>query len=164
MAWKPGESGNPKGRPPLAPEMNDALRLSAARLLETMPNAHLTAHGLLSAVYRNDEYPLALRLRCAEAALPYEKPRLSATAVLETGNESLAARLRAAQIRVGVRAADVIALARDEQDKADAADATLTAPFTVEGVSEAAGVPPLLEGQAEAVTIAAPIGRTEDYI
>lgn len=35
------------------------------------------AHALLMLVYKSDESPLSMRVTCAIAALPYEKPRLA---------------------------------------------------------------------------------------
>jgi hypothetical protein len=36
------------------------------------------AHALLTAIYKNPEQPIALRLDAAKAAIGYEKPRLAA--------------------------------------------------------------------------------------
>lgn len=164
MTFKAGQSGNPKGRPPLAPEMRDALFIKAAELMASLPNPHLTAHGLLSAIYKDDGQPLGLRLRAAECCLPYE--RAKPTAGSDGQDERLADRLKAAIRRVhGPDAADVIALAHAEQDSDEDAADTLSAPFTFESVPEADGAPTIIEGRAETITITAPTStNVEDYI
>ena len=44
------------------------------------------ALGLLQLIYKNISWPIELRIDAARAAIPYERPRLSAvTANLETG-------------------------------------------------------------------------------
>jgi hypothetical protein len=56
----------------------------------------------------------------------------------------------------------VIAMARGEQQMADA---SLTAPITLDLPVEATGVPNIIEGTAEAVTVTAPTSlNVDDYI
>jgi hypothetical protein len=44
---------------------------------------------LLQLVYRNPAVPLSVRMRAAVEALPFEHPKLSATAILESGDFAL---------------------------------------------------------------------------
>jgi len=54
-----------------------------------------TALGLLQAIYNNVEVPLRTTMAAATAALPFETPKLSATALLPMG-EDFAKRLERA--------------------------------------------------------------------
>ena len=62
------------------------------------------ALGLLQAIYKSRGVPLSVRMRAAVEALPFESPKLSATAVL-TG-EDFAERLEKAIARSGVKMID----------------------------------------------------------
>ena len=44
------------------------------------------AHALLKAVYRCQDVPLAVRMRAAMACLPFESPKLLATAIINEGD------------------------------------------------------------------------------
>jgi hypothetical protein len=77
MAWKKGQSGNLKGRPPIAPDMRDAMALTAARIQEMMPGAHLTAHMLLSAIYKDDAMPIGCAPRRSASACAPRRPALA---------------------------------------------------------------------------------------
>ncbi|HTJ91247.1 MAG TPA: hypothetical protein VL356_13865 [Acidocella sp.] len=120
MPFKPGKSGNNEGRPATLPELNRALMLANDQLKAALGANKLDAHSLLQAIYRNDEFPLVMRYQAAVAALPYEKPRLSTTVVVEdqSKSETLAKRMRAAQERLGLAARDVVAVAAGEAPEA----------------------------------------------
>lgn len=62
------------------------------------------ALGFLQSIYRNPLQPLPVRIRCAVEALPFESPKLSATAVLTA--EDFADRLEKAIARSGVKMID----------------------------------------------------------
>ena len=51
--------------------------------------------ALMISVYKNEDLPLNIRLQCAMAVAPFERPRLVATANLHKNVDSAAAGLRA---------------------------------------------------------------------
>jgi hypothetical protein len=59
------------------------------------------ALGFLQAIYKSRLVPLSVRMRAAVEALPFESPKLSATAVLTS--EDFADRLEQAIARSGVK-------------------------------------------------------------
>jgi hypothetical protein len=64
------------------------------------PPRTLTALDVLQAVYRNERLALAVRMRAAIAALPFESPKLAVTAVGPM-NEGFALQLERAIKRSG---------------------------------------------------------------
>jgi len=68
----------------------------AQRRAEAVPGAR--ALEFLQAVYRNEGIPLGVRMRAAIEALPFETPKLSATAIIP-GGQDFAAKLNKAIAR-----------------------------------------------------------------
>lgn len=64
------------------------------------------ALGFLQAIYKSPAMPLSVRMRAAVEALPFESPKLSATAVLTS--EDFADRLEKAIARSGVKVSGTI--------------------------------------------------------
>jgi len=71
-----------------------------------------SALELLQAVYRSTRLPLAVRMRAAIEALPFESAKLSAVAVLPAGD--FADRLERAIARSGVKVIDAVRLPQQE--------------------------------------------------
>jgi hypothetical protein len=55
-----------------------------------------TSLKLLQAIYRDKQQPLNVRVRCAIEALPFEVPKLSATAVTHMNSQDFATQLERA--------------------------------------------------------------------
>jgi hypothetical protein len=102
MPWKTGQSGNPAGRPSQYAKAVSVLRAAEMRFssLTREENANLTAHDFLRMIYRDPAAPADVRLQCILAAIPFEKPRLTATAIITETNTSLPARMERAQRRM----------------------------------------------------------------
>ena len=66
----------------------------------------LTLSTFWQSIYRNPLQPLQVRIRCAVEALPFESPKLSATAILTC--EDFGDRLEQAIARSGVKASRTI--------------------------------------------------------
>lgn len=79
----PGErrGGRQKGTPN---RRTTKLAAAVQAATERLASADLDAHGLLCAVYRDEDFPIDLRVEAARAALPFEKPRL---ATIDLGNK-----------------------------------------------------------------------------
>jgi hypothetical protein len=120
MPFKPGQSGNPAGRPPKHDKVALAIRAAALKLSSITPaeNLRLHAHDVLRMVYTDAGAPIEVRLQCALAALPFEKPRLTAAAIQIRNDDNLATRMKRAQARV--EAGDVIDGLVDPPDEVDA--------------------------------------------
>jgi hypothetical protein len=80
------------GMPSFADPSN--LEREQAQIIEAPANAL----ALLQAVYRNEQIPLGVRIRAAIEAIPFESPKLSATAIIP-GDGDFAERLKRAIIR-----------------------------------------------------------------
>src|SRR5262249_17332219 len=59
-------------------------------------NTDITAHRLLQSIYRDEEVALPVRMRAAIESLPYETPKLSATAIATMDGKSFAEALERA--------------------------------------------------------------------
>lgn len=80
---QPGNKNNPKGRPGAKNKKTVEREKAVATLEEKLRNAGITqmdidAVGLMQLVYRCPDFPINLRLSCADKAAPYERPRLAA--------------------------------------------------------------------------------------
>jgi hypothetical protein len=85
--------------------MDGFIDLSVVGIVERKPEPEgTTALGLPQAVYRDVTQPLSVRIRAAVEALPFESPKLSATAVLTAAD--FADRLEKAIARSGVKMID----------------------------------------------------------
>ncbi len=103
--YKPGP-GRPPGRKNNATlAMEEAARKAAATIDGAFDG---DAHAFLTAVYRNPDVPLEVRIMAAGRALRVEKPVLSASHSQVDVNIGLADRLEAARKRVAGR--DVVEL------------------------------------------------------
>src|SRR6516164_10020404 len=70
MTWKPGESGNPKGR-----KLGSKNCKTRAILAKINKRGDVDALALLSEVVSKAQAPLALRITAATALAPYQHPR-----------------------------------------------------------------------------------------
>lgn len=106
MPFKPVQSGNPAGRPPKHDKVALAIRAAALKLSSITPaeNLKLSAHDILRLVYTDPAAPIEARLQCALAALPFEKPRLTAAAIQIRNDDNLATKMERAQARLDGRA------------------------------------------------------------
>src|SRR5215813_10797411 len=68
MTFKPGQSGNPKGRTP-------GRRNAKTRAVLEKLNGVADAHALLGEMMASAEAPLALRVTAATALAPYQYPK-----------------------------------------------------------------------------------------
>ena len=73
VGGKRAGAGRPRGRKNKRTEALEAAMVAAAS--ELPPD--MTALQLQQAVYRNDKFPMPVRLKASEAALPYESPRFA---------------------------------------------------------------------------------------
>jgi hypothetical protein len=69
VVFKPGQSGNPQGRP------SGRKGADAAYLLVLKANEMRKPSEFLTSVYRSNEVPTPLRIAAATAAAPYIEPR-----------------------------------------------------------------------------------------
>lgn len=95
-------AGRPRGR---KNKRTEALEAAMAAASSDLP-PEMTALQLQQAVYRNSKFPMAVRLKASEAALPYESPRFST--IEHRGNQEhpLVAVIERRIIKAGENAAD----------------------------------------------------------
>jgi hypothetical protein len=86
-------------------EVLDRIEAKQREQLLSEPPPH-NALDYLQSIYRNPIQPIPLRMRAAIEALPFESPKLSATAVLHDGD--FGDRLQKAILRSGVNVPRVI--------------------------------------------------------
>jgi hypothetical protein len=96
-------TGQPRGRPKGARNKRTKAREAAVKRVAKMIEAAIPeafqgdGHALLMSVYKDPSIDLAVRIECAKAALPFEKPRLSPVEPQRAGDDfvPLAERLKA---------------------------------------------------------------------
>ena len=96
-------TGQPRGRPKGARNKRTKAREAAVKRVAKMIEAAIPeafqgdGHALLMSVYKDPSIDLAVRIDCAKAALPFEKPRLSPVEPQRAGDDHvpLPARLAA---------------------------------------------------------------------
>src|SRR5262245_4383281 len=91
------------------PDIGANLDRIERKIFEAQAVEGASALSFLRAVYSNRDIPLPVRMRAAEAALPYESPKLSAVMTASMDEERFAERLEAARQRAGLGFGEPIA-------------------------------------------------------
>jgi hypothetical protein len=104
----------------MVPALNEVLdRIEAAQAIGEAEDAY----SLLRAVYSNSSLPIGMRMRAAIEALPFEKPKLAVTAIVDADG-GFATRLERAIARSG----KFLELAANPQPEPNAEPAPVSAP------------------------------------
>jgi len=91
-------------------------KISEAQLRGEAVPAAATALDFLKAIYKNEGIPLSVRMRAAIEALPFETPKLSATALIPAGGDFAKRLERAiARSREGIRMIEHSATSRIDE-------------------------------------------------
>lgn len=90
MAFQPGQSGNPAGRPKGARNKRVGVVLDILEKHQYNPVEHLIS------IAQNEEHSDALRMEAAKAILPYVLPKLRQTQISAAGDQAVSFHLNLA--------------------------------------------------------------------
>ena len=116
--WRPGESGNPAGRPRGSRNRATIVREEEIRrqVAEERRPTVQTAEQLLRMVLMDAALPLPTRLDAARTLLGFEKARMAPAPAPDPADRGLAARLAAAQRRLANSGDGALVIAAETAD------------------------------------------------